>query len=397
MIPTPSDVQEKLSSLENLDATVESLMTLYQSDSEAFFAVACVGVEDTGDHRLRRVAELASQLLAAVRNGFEVLPASAELGGEICSKDSHIRFEHATTTQVLSFLECLDGSSEGERSGKDYRGTRISDAEIRFKLGDKQTWAEERRKFANRLNVRPTLLHLSDEDRQAVTNGMPGYIAYELIYCVPPVLASPTVVFEGLRKQGALKKGRAYCGRPRRAYDNNGNPSPRPDGMIFVVFVDQDNFVFDWDWVKEDPQKEGYPENYSERFAAPVIGTKEVVLTGIESIAPSAFMPSRAWYCHRGNCVFVYFSDEPAFAERVNDDVTVFKALRSHDVVGCKIKNIEKKQVKDQPQVAVLLAESLMRCAQEDMPISGYGKLISGLESNRPKVIIPKAGKFGAN
>jgi len=80
-----------------------------------------------------------------------------------------------------------------------------------------------------------------------------------------------------------------------------------------------------------------------------------------------------------------------------NDDVTVFKAIKSHEVIGCKIKNVEKKQVKDQPAVAVLMAESLMRHAQAGRQTSGYGKIIGRLEKQLAKGSYPNRWQIRLN
>jgi hypothetical protein len=246
----------------------------------------------------------------------------------------------------------------------------------------------EHRRFVARIEAQPRCLLLSDEDRISVAGGMPAYVVYELLYCASKVISAPTVVFEGLRKQGPLKKGYAYCGTPRRAYDNRGNPGPRHDGMVYVVFVDSQNHVFDWDWVKEDPKRPGYPEHCQDRFDRIIDNPQEAVLTGLEKITPSQFTSHHAWYSEKGNCVFVYFSDEPAYAERENDEVTIFKSFRNDEVVGCKLKDVGKRKVKDEQPVTILLAESLKRQALVRQT-SYYGTLIDGAESNSTKVKVP--------
>ena len=48
--------------------------------------------------------------------------------------------------------------------------------------------------------------------------------------------------------------------------------------MLYMVFADTDRYVFDWDWVLEDPETPGHPLNMELRFGNPVQESRELVL-----------------------------------------------------------------------------------------------------------------------
>ena len=75
--------------------------------------------------------------------------------------------------------------------------------------------------------------------------------------CARRTVLAPTWVFKGLKRgEGGLSKvnnGWAFCGKPRKAYRNDGTPFPAPEGMVHMVYADEEGYVFDWDWVRENP------------------------------------------------------------------------------------------------------------------------------------------------
>lgn len=164
----------------------------------------------------------------------------------------------------------------------------------------------------------------------------PPYVVHNLLHLVPAVLAAPSAVFRGLRDAGDLTEGWSFVGSPGFAYDARGTRVAAPAGMCFMVFVSPDGYVFDWDWVPESG-----PTERAVRFgqAAPVVTRR---LVGSESLAAGSFVPVEPWYSRRGDCVFCYFSPAEAYADRVSDDLTVFRAFSDHQATGFKIKAIRK-------------------------------------------------------
>ena len=91
----------------------------------------------------------------------------------------------------------------------------------------------------------------------------PPYKFHEL-KLVKEVLELPTVVFEGLREE--QEEGLCYAGIPSGSYTNLGRKKPPLNGKAFLVFLDEEGKVFQWRWEEADPRREGYPENWKERF-----------------------------------------------------------------------------------------------------------------------------------
>jgi hypothetical protein len=49
-----------------------------------------------------------------------------------------------------------------------------------------------------------------------------------------------------------------------------------------------------------------------------------------------------ATWSDRGDCIFCYIRDECGYAERINPDLTIFRAFTNNEVTGFKIKNIRR-------------------------------------------------------
>jgi len=125
--------------------------------------------------------------------------------------------------------------------------------------------------------------------------------------------------------------------------------------------------VFDWDWVPEDPMRSGYPNDYQIRFANQITELGEAILSLPTDLAPTTFRKA-AWHCQHGDCMFFYASDRPAYAQRVNEDLTEYRTFDSQELVGCKIKNfsdlmadVKKRLSAGTVQVSAVLAASLVR------------------------------------
>ena len=64
------------------------------------------------------------------------------------------------------------------------------------------------------------VLRLDKQDRAAVTSGMPAYAVYGLRYLAAELVRSAKVMYRGLRREGKLQQGFAFCGRLQKAFDN---------------------------------------------------------------------------------------------------------------------------------------------------------------------------------
>jgi hypothetical protein len=83
---------------------------------------------------------------------------------------------------------------------------------------------------------------------------------------VKEILELPTVVFKGLREE--QEAGLCYAGVPSGSYTNQGRKKPPLPGKTFLVFLDEEGKVFQWRWEEADPEREGYPENWRDRFGS---------------------------------------------------------------------------------------------------------------------------------
>lgn len=83
---------------------------------------------------------------------------------------------------------------------------------------------------------------------------------------VKEILALPTVIFEGLRQE--QEEGLCYAGVPSCRYTNQGNKKPPAKGKTFLVFLTNEGTVFQWRWEEADPDWEGYPLKWRERFGS---------------------------------------------------------------------------------------------------------------------------------
>jgi len=89
---------------------------------------------------------------------------------------------------------------------------------------------------------------------------------------VPEVLQHPAAIFEGLKREtDESQKGkglglRCYCGIPRTAYRQNGEPCDPWLGQVLMVFVDTNKVVYNWYWYASDPEDPNLPEDHAVRF-----------------------------------------------------------------------------------------------------------------------------------
>ena len=103
------------------------------------------------------------------------------------------------------------------------------------------------------------------------------------------------------------------------------------------------------------------------RFANQITELGEAILTLPSALSPTTFKKA-PWHCQRGDCMFFYASERPAYAQRVNEDLTEYRTFDSHELVGCKVKNfadliadVAKGLSVGTVQVSSILAASLVR------------------------------------
>jgi hypothetical protein len=201
--------------------------------------------------------------------------------------------------------------------------------------------------------------------------------AHALLKCARKTILAPTAVYRGLNRGDQapkrLREGYAICGKPNRACDNDGKLVAVPQGMVFMVFADADHFVFDWDWVQESEQYPGHPLDADLRFGPLHTERPEMVLDVPASLPSGAFDPTVATYSDRGDCLFCYICDDCAYAERINPDLTVFRAFETREVTGFKIKNVRR----------ILKEEDFVSDDAPDLSVSVRAILLATLKVNR--------------
>ncbi len=206
-----------------------------------------------------------------------------------------------------------------------------------------------------------------------------------------------------------------FCGKPRWTYDGSGQRHPAPADMVYVVYVDQEGFVFDWDWVKGHPEDPGYPIDWPLRFGNPINTSREAALEVPANVADGTFDQNKAAYSERGDCLFCYICDEPAFAHRYNSDLTVFRKFGTETITGFKVKNVRRICLADQsinfgcldgesmiadaaPELEISVESIFMSTLKghKEMPVNIYSIIIGALfRDNRqpPKVTVPKKSR----
>ena len=371
-------------------------LELFEDDPQSFFSLATTkDLPDRGS--LKDLQELVHRVGRIVASGYHFQPSDDHTSELVTGGGAAIGFDVDLLPRVKFFFSRLNGISRGRGAGQDYRGRAISSNEVAFWLGDVDSWESDERRVAARNLASPKVLQLDPADRYALQN-TPGYCLNNLKYCANRIVQAPRAVFHGLRERGKLKDGIAYCGNPPQMYDNRGTVVPVPSGFIFAVFADAEGYVFDWDWLRSDPNDLDTPVQQHLRFAKRVSSDRESVLIGVEDLTTGEFRES-AWHSFRGDCVFYYLSDAPSYAERVDDDLTVFWTFEGHQMTGCKVKNIEAMRSRfageseaNESELPVLhfLGGSL---ALQSLNGSGrhYAELIKHANETRPKVRLQHA------
>lgn len=379
----------------------EDLIQLYEHDPEAFYLLACDGAGEP----IQDLASLAGQVRSAIRESYEI--EQAETGPILVSSSGkRLPIPDKCVSQVVQFLRTIDGAQGSAVPGKDYVGTAVSEAEIRFKLGERSSWHDEHISLQSRLETPPLVLRLHAEEIEHLAS-QPAYVTHGLLHCARKTILAPTSVFKGLNRgddcPNVLKEGWAFCGKPRVAYDNQGRAFPAPSGMVYMVYANSKGFVFDWDWVQESPGEAGYPIDPDMRFENPCTLQRDAVLELPRDLNPGKLLASQACYSSQGDCIFCYMADEVSYAVRINSDLTVFKSLNGDQYTGFKIKNVRRIlqvdqtiEMTDAPGLTVavdsVLLATLQRHPKESVQV--YRVLIQALyksASEPPEVRVPAA------
>jgi hypothetical protein len=381
----------------------ESLMALFQADREAFYLLACDGVRAEAPARLVELAELARRVREAVRGSYQI--ESTEEGTSLVGPRVERTFIPPNLArEVAAFLRAVDGKGVQDVPGKDYEGVAISEAEARFQLGDRATWEAERRALREKLDAKPLVLRLDPVDVSHLAT-QPGYVTFGLKECARRTVLAPTCVFRDLKRGEVcpdnLGEALAFCGKPRRAVDRSGRSVPPPEGMVFVVYADADDYVFDWDWVEENPHEPGCPVDPEIRFGSSINLDRDVFLDLPERLPEPQFDWTQACYSPRGDCIFCYITDDVSSACRINSDLTIFRSLEDREkITGFKIKNVrrileeDKDIVLDDGENLVVSVESALLAVlkgHKEAKVSVYAVCIGAFRKvDPPKVRVPK-------
>lgn len=112
---------------------------------------------------------------------------------------------------------------------------------------------------------------VSHKRMKAVATRGEGAI-YEMAYVLPEILKAPRMIFEGLLRNedepsddysiGWL----CYVGIPSKAYMSDGKQVKPWEDEVYLVFVNNENVVYNWRWEKADNQDITMPTEYNKRF-----------------------------------------------------------------------------------------------------------------------------------
>jgi len=367
----------------------DGLIRLYEADREAFYLLACDGVQS--DTEIERLGLLARRVKKAVRSSFRLaVPTGGE--GQVETANDRIPVEAGLFPRVQRLLLEIDGKGVSEKKGKDYEGQPISEAEVRFKLGEPVDADRLAEKIATRDKAVPVVFKVARHDLDSLKD-QPAYVSHNLLKCARKVVLAPTAVYRDLRRGDKapkrLRNGWAICGKPNRACDNDGRLIPIPPGMVFMVYADADGFVFDWDWVLESAETPGHPLDPELRFGELQTVAPEMVLDLPGSLPTGEFDSSVVASSFLGDCVFCYLTDSASYAGRINEDLTVFYDLDNREkITGFKIKNVrrilgeqEALNLRDAPGLNVLILPILEKTLlhHHDVTIKLYKLIIAVL------------------
>jgi len=87
----------------------------------------------------------------------------------------------------------------------------------------------------------------------------------ELVHTLPLVLKAPMAIFEGLEREG-FEKGLCFTGKTDRYRLRQAVETPFPRGKVFAIYMDKSRFIFEWRLEREDPEHDGHPVRWTQRF-----------------------------------------------------------------------------------------------------------------------------------
>lgn len=88
---------------------------------------------------------------------------------------------------------------------------------------------------------------------------------------VEEVVQNPQVIFRDLRRDN-FQNAVSYCGRTDYRFDEHGGQIAFPDDEVFLAFatlLPEELVFFDWEFRKQDPNKQGFPINWTQDFGDP--------------------------------------------------------------------------------------------------------------------------------
>lgn len=320
------------------------LMRLFESDRVSFYLLASDGAGPAADERTQQLAALAGEVRSAITESYELVPQAN--GAMLTTYRGKKTFVPAELTKpVAEFLRTVDGKTSGGGAGRDFLGEPVSEAEVAFQLGDPSERNVERERLRLMHAARPLVLRLDTEELRHLAS-QPPYIIHELLHCARRTVLNPTAVYRGLKRGGCapsdVNEGWAFCGKPRERYRNDGTPLRASERMVYVVYADAQGYVFDWDWVLEDPGAPGHPAHCDLRFEEPNALQGDARLELPRDLSPGQFDARQAWYSSRGDCLFWYFTPDESYASRINSDLTLFQDFSTGAYTGLKIKNVRR-------------------------------------------------------
>lgn len=316
---------------------LKGLLHLWQVDRELVYQLGVVDLPPSATESVKALAELAHVVRDYVRQGFQKRAARSQI--EFRSGATVRRFPKKDAEQLAEMIRAIDTPNLGKLDR--FKSTVVSEEEVAFRLGHVDSAFLEQ--LDDERKRRPIVLRVDPEDLESLRQD-PAYVTHSLTRCVPRVLASPTSIYKGIRRDGRLQGGYAFCGLPGFAMKNDGARIEAPKNKIFCVYVTENHTVFDWDWIQANPENPREPSEAENRFVASVSLDKfpDVTVPGLEGVTPGEFKRNRPWASIPGDCVFMYFSDELAFADRENEDLTVFRRLKDGKPTGFKVKNFDR-------------------------------------------------------
>ena len=120
------------------DSIWDSLMLLFSEDREAFYLLAVDGIGHCDNQWYVQMADLAAAVCLAIRESYSITLTEGSCNLVSFSGAVVRHIPDAIIKNVRDFLREIDGKTTAEPGtvGKDYVGTKISEAEVRFKLGE---------------------------------------------------------------------------------------------------------------------------------------------------------------------------------------------------------------------------------------------------------------------